>query len=107
MGTLSPSLGLFSGVAFDGRFAYFSPVGTTNFKPNLLMVRYDVTKPFGDAASWAVTNCGTFGAGPFDGSAYDGRFVYFTPDHGAKVARFEARKTPQKLALPGFFGSFF
>ena len=108
MAQLSVSLGLFSGAAFDGRFVYFTPVGTTNGTPNRLMGRYDITAPFDAAASWAIVDVSPFGAGPVGGAAYDGRFVYFMPDRGrTKVARFEARRTPKKLALPAFYGSTF
>jgi hypothetical protein len=108
MGTLTPSLGLFSGAAFDGRFFYFTPVGTTNGQPNRLMGRYDTTKTFTGADAWSIVDCTPFGVAPFDGSAFDGRFVYFSPDRGkTKMARYEARKTAQRLSLPAFFGSFF
>jgi hypothetical protein len=108
MGQLSPTLGLFSGAAFDGRFLYFQPWGARNFQPNKQMVRYDVTKDFATPASWTLFDLGTVGAVPVGGAAFDGRFVYFMPDEGGtKVARFEARKTPQKLTLPAFFGSFY
>ncbi len=108
LGQLSSSLGLFQGAAFDGHFMYFTPWGSRNFRPNRLMVRYDVTKDFLAQASWAVFDMAAVGGGPVGGSAYDGRFVYFTPDEGAKkVARFEAHKTAQPLALPAFYGSFY
>jgi hypothetical protein len=108
MGQLSVSLGLFSGAAFDGRFVYFTPLGTTNGQPNRLMGRYDITAPFDAQASWSIVDMTPFGAGPVGGAAYDGRFVYFMPDRGrTKVARFEARRTAKKLALPAFYGSTF
>ncbi len=108
LGTLSKTLGSFQGAAFDGRFVYFTPWGARNFKPNRLLVRYDVTADFATATSWTVFDMTPMSAGPVGGSLFDGRFVYFMPDQGTtKVARFEARKTSQKLTLPAFFGSFY
>jgi hypothetical protein len=104
MGALSPSLGLFQGLAYDGRFTYFAPTGTVNGSANRAIVRYDGTKPFGTEASWQLVQ-GSFG--PFTSAAYDGRWIYFAPNGGTTLARFAARKTTQPLNLPGNFGSTF
>jgi hypothetical protein len=108
LGLLLPSLGLFSGAAFDGRFLYITPTGTTNGAPNRLLARYDTTGKFDAPGSWQFIDLKKVGADPVGGSAFDGRFIYLMPERGSSlVARFEARETQQKLTLPAFFGSFF
>ena len=107
MNALSPKLGLFQGAAFDGRFAYFTPVGTTNGAKNRLLVRYDTTKPFEAGPSWSMTDTSLANAGPFSSSAFDGQYVYFAPSADTTLARFRTRSTPKQVALPAFHGSFF
>jgi hypothetical protein len=106
--TMLPSaVGHFFGAAFDGRFVYFVPWGTTNAGPNGLLVRYDSTSPFSAASSWSAFDTNAIQAAAFQGSAFDGRYVYFVPQSGTVVARFEARATSMMPVLPGFSGSFF
>ena len=107
MGKLTPSFGLFSGAAFDGRFVYFLPGGLSNFRVNGLMARYDTAQGFDKEASWQIFDAQKIKAGGFGGAAFDGKYVYFAPDMGTVVARFEARTTSQRLSLPAHFGSFF
>ena len=108
MGALTPSLGLFQGTSYDGRFVYFSPVGTVNGSRNRQLGRYDTTAPFEAESSWTVVDTGVAAdAGPFSSTAFDGRFVYFAPGGNTTLARFAARAAPQMPSLPAFFGSFF
>ena len=68
--------GYWGGVEVNG-FIYFSPYYNGAYHGKLL--RYDVSKPFADAGSWAIfdvtavaANCKGFGS-----PSTDGRFVYF------------------------------
>ncbi len=107
MGVLTPSLGLFQGTAYDGRFVYFAPVGITNGARNRRLGRYDTTKSFTAESSWTIVDTSLADAGPFSSTAFDGRFVYFAPAGGTTLARFAARAAPLAPSLPAFFGSFF
>jgi hypothetical protein len=66
------------GGAFDGRFVYYTPgqMNGTN------LVRYDTSMPFQGANAWSSFNVTTVAGGPYiyNGAAFDGRFVYLTPD---------------------------
>ncbi len=70
----------FSGAAFDGRYIYFAPYaggygGTAT--------RYDTQAPFGSPTSWATFNTLDLdsSAAGFVGAVFDGRYVYFVPNH--------------------------
>jgi hypothetical protein len=90
----SSTLG-FVGGAYDGRFVYFSP-----FKPPLssapgsVAVRFDTTRAFAAAGSWAAIDLVDVlpvkGRG-FTTPVFDGRYVYYTPYHDETVLRFDSR----------------
>lgn len=92
--TLSAAARGFTGLAFDGRYVYFVP-----YDPNTrsgLVARYDQTLPFASGASWATFDLGTLDplAKGFIGSAFDGKYVYFTPfqdgtGYGSRIARLD------------------
>jgi hypothetical protein len=107
MSPLSPALGEFFGVAFDGRYLYFPPWGKASTGANGLLVRYDRLVPFGEGSSWSTFDTSQVHAGAFQGSAFDGNFVYFAPQSGSIVARFDARSKAAKPSSPGFPASFF
>ena len=100
-------VGHFFGAAFDGRFLYLVPSGTTSVGPNGRLAVFDTTADFSSAASWTTFDTNTIHAASFQGSAFDGRYLYLAPQSNGVVARFEARSSPRPATLPGFFGSFF
>ena len=76
----------FDGGFFDGRFVYFQPFflsgedGTNRFHSHYL--RYDPSRPFGDAASWQSYDASTTDGLPsvgYNGGAFDGRYFYAAP----------------------------
>ena len=76
----------FDGGFFDGRFVYFQPFfltqedGKNRFHSHYL--RYDPSRPFGDAASWQSSDAsatdGLHSVG-YNGGAFDGRYFYAAP----------------------------
>ncbi len=104
---LGSAPGHFFGAAFDGQYLYFVPSGTSSSGHNGEMVRYDTTADFSSVGSWSSFDTNAVQAAAFQGSAFDGRSLYFAPQSGSIVARFQARDTAATPALPGFFGSFF
>jgi hypothetical protein len=104
---LGSGLGRFFGAAFDGQYLYVVPSGTSSSGQNGKMVRYDTTADFSSVGSWSSFDTNTVQAAAFQGCAFDGRSLYFAPQSGSIVARFQARDTATTPALPGFFGSFF
>jgi hypothetical protein len=107
MSRVSPSANTFFGVAFDGRFVYFPPWGTTSTGDNGLLVRYDTTAAFEKTSSWSTFDTNAIHAAAFQGSAFDGHFVYFASQSGSVIARFAARSTPKAPSPPLFPPSFF
>ena len=101
-----------TGAAFDGRFVYVLPAN-----PSSTLARYDTTAGvFGDVSSWSTVDMSTVAptASSFQGSAFDGQYLYLVPvaaglaAHDAPagtVARFNATQPP--LMPAGYFGSFF
>ncbi len=78
----------FDGGFFDGRFVYFQPFflhvgpGPRDNRFHAHYLRYDVTRPFGDADSWqafdASATDGLHSVG-YNGGAFDGRYFYAAP----------------------------
>jgi len=73
----------FAGAAFDGRYVYFVPKSQPIASG--LAVRYDTTASFGAQTSWEVFDTSSLDAGAagFAGAAFDGRYVYFSPNQNA------------------------
>lgn len=69
----------FIGAAFDGRFLYLAPTLNGTFDS---VVRDDTTAAFGDPSSRTLFDVSTVNtnAKGFHGTAFDGRYVYFSPD---------------------------
>lgn len=105
--TPSSALGFFRGAGFDGRFVFFSPSGTINFRPHRKLARYDTRGRFEEASSWLVTEPGAADVGGASTAVYDGRSLYFSPESGAVFARFAARREAHAVDLPAFYGSFY
>jgi predicted small secreted protein len=70
----------FQGAAYDGRHVYFVPYGGAGAFSGVV-VRYDVTAPFGTTASWATFDTASINpqARGFFGGAFDGRYIYLVP----------------------------
>ena len=71
----------FYSASFDGQYVYFGSyqdISSGSFTGNVL--RYDTTTSFNSSTSWSAydaSNTGSLSANGFDGSAFDGRYVYF------------------------------
>jgi hypothetical protein len=66
----------FWGGAFDGKYAYFPPVGATP------AARFDTSASFGNSSSWSTFDMTTLtaDASGFSGAVFDGHYVYFIPN---------------------------
>ena len=92
-GTLDAGATGYEGVAFDGKYAYFSPEGASPVTGNSSKIlRVDTTADFTNAASWSVfdTHDVDPASGIFGGTVYDGRYVYFVPTRSV-AATIDAR----------------
>jgi hypothetical protein len=100
----------FVGAAFDGKYVYFVPWQNLSGYDGVV-ARFDTTAPFATAASWSFFDTTTLSASAkgFEGSAFDGRYVYFAPNSGGTVSRFDARIPPgTPTGMPvTYYGSFY
>jgi hypothetical protein len=76
----------YDGAAFDGRYVYYIPFYDGDSPKSgfhCQVLRYDTLKGFGEPAAWTASDGGEYtdppNPGGFNGGAFDGRFVYFTP----------------------------
>ncbi len=76
----------YDGAAFDGRYVYYIPFyegDAPKIGFHCRVLRYDTLQGFGDPSAWAAADGGDHtdppNPGGFNGGAFDGRFVYFTP----------------------------
>jgi hypothetical protein len=78
--SVNPNAAFFRTGAFDGRFAYFLPSGNSDAPLGTTVARLDTQGTFTDAAAWSTfdTTSVSPNSSGFGGSAYDGRFLYFT-----------------------------
>ena len=95
--------GTFTTGGWDGRFVYFSG-------PSSTIVRYDSTAPFTTQSSWNWFDVSAGGVDPsanvaFQGSAFDGRYMYFVPDTYSTLLRLDAKFPPG--AINPNFASFY
>ena len=72
----------YRGGAFDGRYVYFAPFHNgTSYHAEVL--RLDTQGVFGDVSAWTTVDPQTLGVpgplGGYEGTVYDGRYVYFVP----------------------------
>jgi hypothetical protein len=113
MTTLNPNAAGFVGGAFDGRYVYYVPYGTTTGTSGVV-ARFDTTAQAGftSPSAWQTINLVALdpNASGYSTAAFDGRYLYLSPnlaagEPGHVVARFDARTPP---GLPTtYFGSFF
>jgi hypothetical protein len=89
----------YAGGQFDGRYVYMAPFTSG------LVVRWDSTQGFSDPSAWEIYDITQIhpGATSFDGTAFDGEYVYFSTNRGTSMARFRARDLPGKMTPPSSF----
>jgi len=96
--SLDPHAGGYRGGVFDGRYVYFVPVygeGTSIYRA--VIARVDTQGSFTSAASWSTLDAATvikttsFAAVFSGGGAFDGRHVYFVPDFGTPLLRYDSQ----------------
>lgn len=95
----------FHHATFDGRYIYLSPLHNgTAFSGRV--VRYDTQGDYKAASSWTTYDLAPLDpdAVGFTGAAFDGRYLFFVPNAGHTVARFDAKRPP---SLPGLKGSYY
>ena len=97
------------GGVFDGRYVYFAPdFNGSDFHGEVL--RYDTQGGFADASSWSTFDAQNHGpvthAASYYGGVFDGRHVYFVPNHDAQqhgdVLRFDTVVTPSITTVSGW-----
>jgi hypothetical protein len=91
--SVEPTAQVFFTTAFDGRYVYFAPTYTGLAEAP---VRFDTQGSFMDASAWSSFNLSAYAGGNrgYQGSAYDGRYVYYAPSNGnfpGTVARYDTR----------------
>lgn len=76
------------GSAFDGRYVYFAPNNNDNnqlARQHGEVLRYDTTQDLNVVTAWTTFDPGaaSLGVDPdgYIGATFDGRYVYFTPNH--------------------------
>ena len=81
VGSLQGGPNGFGGVVFDGRFVHFVPNFGSTYDG--LVARYDTQGVFNAASGWTTFDTSTVNPGAigFEGGAFDGRYVYFVPNH--------------------------
>lgn len=89
--TLDPRARGYFGGAFDGRFLYLSPFRRDGASHGLA-ARFDTRASLETPSAWTLFDLASLDAGliGFDGAAFDGRYVYFTPYNQRSVARFDS-----------------
>jgi N-acetylneuraminic acid mutarotase len=73
----------YAGAVFDGRYVYFVPEKGVSAIPHGEVLRFDTQGAFDAAASWAAFSPASAGVGTdpvgYNGGAFDGRYIYFSP----------------------------
>ncbi|MBV9948727.1 MAG: hypothetical protein JOZ69_17905 [Myxococcales bacterium] len=90
---VAPALLGMDGCAFDGVYIYYTPFDQA---VGHVVARVDTRADFTTLASWETFDVGALDprAIAFQGSVFDGQFVYFVPwdnGNGSKLARFDTR----------------
>jgi len=76
----------FDGAAFDGRHVYFAPL---SFGAPL---RYDTTRPFGEASSWSAFDATPLGMHRCVGIVFDGTYIYYCSYNTSSLVRYDTRR---------------
>jgi len=97
----------YAGAAFDGRFVYLVPIGTSFYG----LTRYDTLSTFTADCAWStfdVSRVPMTDAGPpsYVGAVFDGQYLYLVPDGEFSILRFDTKSPAAMPALPAFHGSF-
>jgi hypothetical protein len=101
----------YAGAVFDGRYVYFAPDHNGGGRHGEVL-RYDTEGPFGTAASWSAYDPGANGVGAdpdgYGGAEFDGRYVYFAPDHNGTARHGEVLRldTQANFASTGAWTTF-
>lgn len=92
----------YAGAVFDGRYVYFSPDHNGAGRHGEVL-RYDTEAPFGAAGSWSAYDPGANGVGTdpdgYRGAEFDGRYVYFAPDHNGTARHGEVLRLDTQAAF--------
>ncbi|MBX3182871.1 MAG: hypothetical protein KIT72_18240 [Polyangiaceae bacterium] len=93
--TVNPDARGFEGTSFDGRYVYFAPYFHGAYHG--LVARFDTQADFSAASSWSTFDLTSVHADArgYQGTAFDGRYLYFAPHrhearHG-RIARFDTQ----------------
>jgi hypothetical protein len=84
----------YRGGAFDGRYVYLVPFyNSTASAGTGVVARFDTQGTFANAPSWATFDTSTVAskAEGFDGTVFDGRYLYFVPHLTGTAARFDTQ----------------
>lgn len=71
------AVGYYGDATYDGRYVYFPPLWASGASGGRTMLRYDTTASFTDPLSWTWYEPAVVGG--YQGTVYDGRYVYFVP----------------------------
>jgi len=84
---LAPGLSTvnFDGAVFDGRYVYFIPLSKG------APIRYDTTRPFTEAQSWAAFDAKPLNMKMCVGGVFDGRYIYYVPYAHDVVISYDTR----------------
>lgn len=87
------------GIVFDGRYLYAAPFGGASADSgsggsSATVSRLDTTVAFGSADAWSFFDVGAVvpDLGSFHGATFDGRYAYFVPHFGGKIARYDTQR---------------
>jgi hypothetical protein len=92
--SLGQYAGGFNGALFDGRYVYFVPSFAQRDIYRCVVTRYDTQADFKTAGSWATFDTHPLDNGDpwdFEGAAFDGRYVYFVPEQGYNLLRYDTQ----------------
>jgi hypothetical protein len=98
--TLDASAVGFAGSVFDGRYIYYAPA--SGFR--VVFARFDTQSPFESFQAWStidLTAVAGYGSA-FNGTAFDGRYVYFAPFTGGRVFRCDTQRSFDAAAWSTF-----
>jgi hypothetical protein len=91
------------GGAYDGRYVYFAPYNN-GVEQHGEVLRYDAAGSFSSASSWSTFDPGASGIGTdpdgYYGATFDGRYVYFSPQHNGATRSSEVLRYDTGAPMP-------